>query len=178
MIFFTVASNSLFPKPVGIPAQTLIRNLMQITHAMYGPAEPEDRVLLPISVHHIFGTLSMYASLLGGASVHTMTKYSGRALASAIDTHRLTRVHLTTNMAQLLMADTEELGMLSGGALRCIIIGGARFDPTLARLYKENMPDVRIQQSSVLSQCLCCVRMSDCVLVKCMSPRRQEAAVP
>ena len=151
MIFFTVASNSLFPKPVGIPAQTLIRNLLQVTHAMYGPAEAGDRVLLPISVHHIFGTLSMYAALLGGASVHSLAKYSGTDLAQAIATHRLTRVHLTTNMAQLLLADTaeEQLGVLSGAALNCVVIGGARFDPSLARLYKEKMPDVRIQQSTI-----------------------------
>jgi acyl-CoA synthetase (AMP-forming)/AMP-acid ligase II len=152
MIFFSFSGTSLFPKPVGVPAQGLIRNLLQITHSMYTPAAVGDRVLLPVSIHHLFGTLSMYAALLGGATIYSMPKYSVRGLIAAAQGMKVTRLHLTTNLAQVLMTNGSLKGLSQ--SLRSVVLGGARFDLSVAKLCKEHSNALKFQQSESLSMAL------------------------
>ncbi|KAI1729824.1 AMP-binding enzyme domain-containing protein [Ditylenchus destructor] len=137
LLIFFASGTSTTSKPMAISHKTLITNLKQISCPIFELSNDDShRILLPVSVHHIFGTISMYWSLIRGHFLFTMEKYSSRSLTQQLTKNKITRVHLTTTILQALSRESENFTCES---LCSVIVGGARFDISAATLCKERL---------------------------------------
>uniref|UniRef100_A0A915D313 AMP-dependent synthetase/ligase domain-containing protein n=1 Tax=Ditylenchus dipsaci TaxID=166011 RepID=A0A915D313_9BILA len=138
IIFFAYSGISSTSKPMVITHQTLIRNLKQISSTIFesGFESKNTRLLLPISIHHIFGAISTFYSLISGSFLFTLSKYSPEAFFEAMLHNQISHVHCTTTMVQALALEVNHLSFPS---LHSIVVGGARFDSIAARTCKTKL---------------------------------------
>uniref|UniRef100_A0A0K0D6U8 AMP-binding domain-containing protein n=1 Tax=Angiostrongylus cantonensis TaxID=6313 RepID=A0A0K0D6U8_ANGCA len=57
LIFFTSGTTGL-PKAAEFAHRSLMINIQQMSLPLYGPVQPRERFLLPLSISHIFGAIS------------------------------------------------------------------------------------------------------------------------
>lgn len=153
---------------------TLIRNLRQITCGAFESQTKTElnesqRVLLPISVQHIFGLYSVYYALLRGFSLFATPRFTIRSVAAAVDRLKITRLHLSTAMIQVLAGGVGGGGSGSGVnsfsqlpdgqspppqpplfTIKSVTVGGARVDEDFARRFVDKFMVEEFRQSEFL----------------------------
>lgn len=79
------------PQPIQITQHSLITNLQQLHSLIFNSKDKtvRERVLLPISMHNLFGTIVTYYSLICGSTIYFMPKYSSKQLLSIISEHQV-----------------------------------------------------------------------------------------
>lgn len=90
LIFFSHTNNSKQPKAVQLTNEMIIKNLCQINSDIFGKKVSfEDNILLPISIQYIFGFYSFYYSLINGASLFCMGKFSIKKIFDYIPNYKV-----------------------------------------------------------------------------------------
>ncbi|KAK5978326.1 Acyl-CoA synthetase family member 2 mitochondrial [Trichostrongylus colubriformis] len=143
MIFFTSGTTGL-PKAAEFAHRSLIINLQQLSIPLYGPVQPRERFLLPLSLSHMFGVISAYYALVNGATVYMMTKVSPKTLVDNIVNLNINVAHITPAMVMWLAMDAT-LETLQVNSLRSMLVAGAPTDANLANHAKRkmNLKDLR-----------------------------------
>ncbi|KAE9554232.1 hypothetical protein FO519_002531 [Halicephalobus sp. NKZ332] len=136
-IFYSSGTTGL-PKAVEVTHQSLIINLMQMSFPVYNVISGKDRFLLPLCVHHLFGTLSAYYSLINGATLILLCKYSPKSFLQAIRENKITLTHVTPPMIQMLTTDSivKDYNLSS---LRSIVVSGAPLDKNIAEQCRQKL---------------------------------------
>ncbi|VDM74932.1 unnamed protein product [Strongylus vulgaris] len=111
---------------------------------LYGPVQPRERFLLPLSISHIFGVLSAYYALVNGACVYMMSKISPKSLVENILKLSINVSHITPAMIMWLAMDTTTENIASN-SLRSVLVAGAPVDSNMANSAKRklNLKDLR-----------------------------------
>ncbi|VDM59592.1 unnamed protein product [Angiostrongylus costaricensis] len=143
LIFFTSGTTGL-PKAAEFAHRSLMINIQQMSLPLYGPVQPRERFLLPLSISHIFGAISAYYALVNGAIVYMMSKALPKALVENLSNLNIHVSHITPAMMMWLAMD-DTLESLELNNLRSILIGGAPIDSNQANYVKRkmNLKDLR-----------------------------------
>ncbi|KAK6032516.1 AMP-binding enzyme [Ostertagia ostertagi] len=144
-IFFTSGTTGL-PKAAEYAHRSLIINLQQMSLPLYGPVQPRERFLLPLSLSHIYGVISAYYALVNGATVYMMSKVSAKTLVENIVNLNINVSHITSAMILWLSMDTA-LEALQANNLRSLLVAGAPIDANLANYAKRRMHLKDLRQS-------------------------------
>ncbi|KAK6765839.1 hypothetical protein RB195_025636 [Necator americanus] len=143
LIFFTSGTTGL-PKAAEYSHRSLIINIQQMSLPLYGPVQPRERFLLPLSISHIFGAVSAYYALVNGATVYMMSKVTPKMLAENLSSLNINVSHITSSMIMWLAQDST-LENMPTNALRSMLVAGAPVDSNLANCAKRkmNLKDLR-----------------------------------
>lgn len=143
-IIFSTSGTTGLPKAAEFAHRSLIINIQQLSIPLYGPVQPRERFLLPLSLSHIFGTLSAYYALVNGAVVYMMAKVVPRTLIETIANLNINVSHMTPQMLMWLATDPS-VDRARMGNLRSMILSGAPIDANLANQAKRkmNLKDIR-----------------------------------
>uniref|UniRef100_A0A7E4ZYR4 AMP-binding domain-containing protein n=1 Tax=Panagrellus redivivus TaxID=6233 RepID=A0A7E4ZYR4_PANRE len=143
-IFYSSGTTGL-PKALELSHQSLIINLTQISFPIFNSLSHKERFVLPLCLHHIFGTVSAYFSLINGATTIMLNKYTTKGFLEALDEHKITQTHVTPPMIQMLAFDPlVESHNLS--SLRSVIVSGAPLDANVAKICRERLQLKDIRQ--------------------------------
>ncbi|WKY16719.1 hypothetical protein Q1695_001385 [Nippostrongylus brasiliensis] len=143
IIFFTSGTTGL-PKAAEFAHRSLIINIQQMSLPLYGPVQPRERFLLPLSLSHIFGAMSAYYALVNGATTYMMAKVTSKTLVDNILTYNVNVSHMTPTMIMWLAMDST-MDHANTNSLRSVIVSGAPIDANLANQAKRkmNLKDLR-----------------------------------
>ncbi|KAF8354406.1 mec-18 [Pristionchus pacificus] len=137
MIFFTSGTTGL-PKAAEVTRRSLIINLQQMSCPVFGPIQAKEKLLLPLSISHLFGVISAYYALVNGGTVVTMNKFDAKSMVELVMDHKIHAIHLTPPMLQGL-AYEPSANADSFASVRSVIVGGAPLDANIASLCKKKM---------------------------------------
>ncbi|KAK6059736.1 AMP-binding enzyme [Cooperia oncophora] len=126
--------------------RSLIINLQQLSLPLYGPVQPRERFLLPLSLSHIYGVISVYYALVNGAAVYMLSKVSPKTLVDNIVNLNINVSHITPAMVLWLAMDSA-LEALQTNSLRSLLVAGAPIDANLANYAKRKMHLKDLRQS-------------------------------
>lgn len=87
-IFYSSGTTGL-PKAVEVSHQSFIINLTQISFPIFNVLSQKDRFLLPLCLHHIYGTLSAYYALINGSTLIMLSKYTHKTMLQALEEHKV-----------------------------------------------------------------------------------------
>ncbi|VDL70843.1 unnamed protein product [Nippostrongylus brasiliensis] len=141
--------------------RSLIINIQQMSLPLYGPVQPRERFLLPLSLSHIFGAMSAYYALVNGATIYMMAKVTSKTLVDNILTYNVglheqifqqhlyievNVSHMTPTMIMWLAMDST-VDHANTNSLRSVIVSGAPIDANLANQAKRKMNLKDLRQS-------------------------------
>ncbi|WKY16718.1 hypothetical protein Q1695_001385 [Nippostrongylus brasiliensis] len=126
--------------------RSLIINIQQMSLPLYGPVQPRERFLLPLSLSHIFGAMSAYYALVNGATTYMMAKVTSKTLVDNILTYNVNVSHMTPTMIMWLAMDST-MDHANTNSLRSVIVSGAPIDANLANQAKRKMNLKDLRQS-------------------------------
>lgn len=94
---------------------------------------PQDRVMIPVPVHHMFGLGAAFLpALIAGASIHMVARGNPLAIFQAQRSFRPDVMYLVPSQCRSMMA----LGR-KAGRMRVIVVAGDRLAPDEARAFEE-----------------------------------------
>ncbi|GMR60462.1 hypothetical protein PMAYCL1PPCAC_30657, partial [Pristionchus mayeri] len=137
MIFFTSGTTGL-PKAAEITRRSLIINLQQMSCPIFGPIQAKDKLLLPLSIAHLFGVISAYYALVNGGTVVTMNRFDAKSTVELVQDHKISTMHVTPPMLQALAYESSA-NADTFASVRSVIVGGAPLDSNIASLCKKKM---------------------------------------
>ncbi|KHJ94616.1 AMP-binding enzyme [Oesophagostomum dentatum] len=146
-----------------ISHKSFIINIQQMSLPLYGPVQPRERFLLPLSISHIFGAISAYYALMNGATIYMMSKVTPKALGENLVKLSINVSHLTPAMIMWLAADTTTENMQMN-SLRSILVAGAPIDSNLAYVAKRKLSVKDMRQTYGMTELggLCTLAHYEC----------------
>ncbi|KJH46016.1 AMP-binding enzyme [Dictyocaulus viviparus] len=151
--------------------RSLMINIQQMSLPLYGPVQPRERFLLPLSFSHIFGAISAYYALVNGAIVYMMSKAFPKALIENLIKLNIHVAHITPTMIMWLAMDNtfENLGINN---LRSMLVAGAPVDSNLANCVKRKMSLKDLRQTYGMTELggLCTLSHYECDKIETVGP--------